>query len=102
MRENLSTMNVANSERRPEYDFLKERSEEPIIATEKLCKNCCHWCRGGNSHNPHPPGFGSCFRVDEAREGSIDSRDGFWTLADFGSSLITGPEFGCVHWQKKL
>ena len=63
------------------------------------CRSCSFW-KSPSETSRAPEGFGDCscpkykmgYRVDEA-----DS-DGVVVEGDEGWGFVTGPEFGCVHW----
>lgn len=57
----------------------------------RLCKTCQHWDTSGVDEPEHACNAGSA-------EG-IKGDKGFF-VGDGYHALLTGPEFGCVHWIK--
>lgn len=68
---------------------------------ESRCKNCKHWGVGdegwvvpaGMNHCGHP-------KIDDAQV-VLDGPDSMVILATEHAAPMTGPEFGCVHFEPK-
>ena len=66
-----------------------------MARTEKKCKNCVWWnkisgrCCNGNLESLEPEDKTLCFVVDSKSD------------EEYLTQVITGPEFGCVHFRKQ-
>lgn len=66
---------------------------------KKVCKNCAFW----NMDLEDGSNYRECVIARSIRIMDDSPRNGFRIIGDHegDADIVTGPEFGCVHWEEK-
>lgn len=67
------------------------------------CDTCKHWNKVSGFSGTHEwcNDFGECSMLVVAADDNHAEQDRLALVPDYGESVLTGPKFGCCHWEAR-